>query len=321
MTRRLRNFLHQISAAEAKKNKPEWVLKLPWVATPSVEATPPAAQEKANPEDYFFGWNSELRLAFRVKHDDPKKHHDLSNAPTEPPESQGRELMTATWDDGMVWNIAGLTVEKWRAKCEANRRPKQEQLWEGTHHSSHNKLLLSQRTDRGLLLSFFEQGRQICSVPVKLFGPLPEPQPGAVPKNNETLQKAVDFLTPLCEGYATGQIADGVELKKIRDEKLKELQLLGRQISTRPKEAKKKPSKQYHITSQLPLAEQSLPAELGAGMKRETNKKGTGVDKHTLQGAASSSSRARFTPSDAEFPMPLDEEAFLAFNRDALYKI
>ena len=34
MTRRLRNFLHQISAAEAKKTKPETVLKLPWLATP-----------------------------------------------------------------------------------------------------------------------------------------------------------------------------------------------------------------------------------------------------------------------------------------------
>jgi hypothetical protein len=195
--------------------------------------------------------------------------------------------MTATWDDGMVWNIAGLTVKRWRAKCEAKRRPKTEQLWEGTHHSSHNKLLLSQRTDRGLLLSFFEQGRQICSFPVKLFGPLPEPQPGAVPKNNETLQKAVDFLTPLCEGYATGQIVDGVELKKIRDEKLKELRHLGQQRSTRPHKAKNNPFKLDHITSQLPPAEQSLPDEPGAGMKRETNKKDTGVDKNTMQGAAS----------------------------------
>ena len=34
MTRRLRNFLHHISAAEANNTKPEWVLRLSWLAAP-----------------------------------------------------------------------------------------------------------------------------------------------------------------------------------------------------------------------------------------------------------------------------------------------
>ena len=129
--------------------------------------------------------------------------------------------MTARWDDGLSWNISGLSVEKWRNKYATRRSTSQERLWADVHSCSNNTLHLSQRTDHGLLLSFYAQARQICSIQVKSVGPAPEPQPAVAPKDKETLQKGLAFCLPLCDMYAAGLVADAKELKKMRDEKQK----------------------------------------------------------------------------------------------------
>ena len=65
---------------------------------------------------------------------------------------------------------------------------------------------IAQRPDRHLLLSIYEQSRQIYQVRVDAFGPLPEDHKGVLPHNNETLLKALQFLKPLAEDYSKDKI-------------------------------------------------------------------------------------------------------------------
>eukprot|EP00973_Karenia_brevis_P057375 7980962-Karenia_brevis.AAC.1 len=51
-------------------------------------------------------------------------------------------------------------------------------LWEGVHSETWgNKIKIDQRVDRTLLLSVYEQGKQVRQVCCWDFGELPEPQP------------------------------------------------------------------------------------------------------------------------------------------------
>ena len=59
-----------------------------------------------------------------------------------------------------------------------------------------------------MLLSLYEQTRQILQIKVSTFGQLPEPQPGVVPDYKALLLKAVEWMRPFVEGYANGAIED-----------------------------------------------------------------------------------------------------------------
>ena len=85
---------------------------------------------------------------------------------------------------------------------------------------------------------------QVCQIRINLFGPLPEPQPSVVDVDNPTLQKAVAFMTDLCEGYAAGTIETKTDLKNARDKKL---ELVG--LALRPQrrdDIKKRPCQTSH---------------------------------------------------------------------------
>ena len=47
---------------------------------------------------------------------------------------------------------------------------KHDVLWEAEHEITHHKIWMAQRVDRRLLLSVYEQSRQICQVRLDVFG-------------------------------------------------------------------------------------------------------------------------------------------------------
>jgi hypothetical protein len=115
----------------------------------------------------------------------------------------------------------------WRANREMRKSgAAPDPLWQGEHHASHHRLSISQRTDRQLLLSAYEQGKQIAQVRMSLFGVLPEPQPAVIPRDSEILAKALDFLQPLMEAYACGDAVDIPALKKLKDKSIATLGLV-----------------------------------------------------------------------------------------------
>ena len=121
--------------------------------------------------------------------------------------------------------------------------------------SSHNKLVLTQRVDTSLLLSFVEQGKQKLHTVVNKFGDLGQGQPCRVENDHPAVQAAKHFLMPIVLSYAAGQI-EVEDLKKERDKLwqkyVKEHQKGGGHA------AKKRPA------SSEPAAQPSLPPEAGA---------------------------------------------------------
>jgi hypothetical protein len=109
----------------------------------------------------------------------------------------------------------------WRANRDL-RKFAADLIWHGEHHTSHHRLMISQRADRHRLLSMYEHSKQIIHIKMSLFGDLPLPQPATIPPSSDILTKAVAFLQPLAEAYASGPIADIGELKKHNDEKIAE---------------------------------------------------------------------------------------------------
>ena len=69
--------------------------------------------------------------------------------------------------------------------------------WEGQHRSSKNRLYVSNRADRHLLMSLYEQSRQIAQIRVDRFGD----------ENEQNIKKACDMMTKLGKMYAEEQVS------------------------------------------------------------------------------------------------------------------
>eukprot|EP00972_Heterocapsa_arctica_P027402 4029007-Heterocapsa_arctica.AAC.1 len=81
----------------------------------------------------------------------------------------------ATWLSGETHEVPGLTIGK--LKTFLRRGPgagssSTGELWTGTHCDTKHKVTIHQRVDRFLLLSMYEQQRQILQVRMNLFGPV-----------------------------------------------------------------------------------------------------------------------------------------------------
>ena len=79
-------------------------------------------------------------------------------------------------------------------------------------------MTLAQRVDRQLLLSLYEQSRQILMVKLNLWGAI-ENEHERLPQTSDILKKGVDFMTGIATKYAAGEILRA-DLKKYRDENL-----------------------------------------------------------------------------------------------------
>ena len=126
-----------------------------------------------------------------------------------------------------AYNINNLeqTVGMFRGQDVGKKLVGDAALWNGIRKIDGHALKLAQRPDRQLLLSLFEQTRQVCAVQVAWFGEVPLPQPAVVPKDTESLTKAMAFLKPLAIAYASGEIKDRSDLTVARDQKLAEMDL------------------------------------------------------------------------------------------------
>ena len=82
-----------------------------------------------------------------------------------------------------------------------------EPIFEGQHSVTKNKLVVAQRADRQLLISLFEQSKQICQIRVDRCGTLPGSQPCVVPLETPALQTCIVFLTKVAQDYASDKIS------------------------------------------------------------------------------------------------------------------
>jgi hypothetical protein len=255
MILRLTNMLSQVHAAEEKNNLPKWLKELSWHRD-DAEAGPSDPQPKSQrldadlelvddkaensgkvdeePTDYYFGWKDELQLGFRVLHGQPVHSAELSLPPdvTDQPDTAA---LTVCWADGSEWAVPGWTVGRFKKGMRRGGKGCDAKLWHGTKTDTHHLLSLQQRPDRVLLLSLYEQQRQVAQVKIGLFGSLPDPQPATVPKDCEALQAAVKFMVPIAMKYESCQFADTEALKAHVHDELKKIGLSARKcVAKRP---------------------------------------------------------------------------------------
>lgn len=251
MNRRVRNICAVIHNAETKGKRPSWVARLPWAAQAEPAATvavdSPSSQSADEVEVgssgvagdagaekesagggegqvFKFGFDPSLRLAWRIPVGGTSKDKELSAPLTAEPEDHDDDLVLASFADGTSWAISNFTVGDLRDKTTARSGGSGvSKLWTGTRASTHHELALQQRVDRCLLIALYEQGAQVCQFRADAFGKLPPGKQNSLPPGHPLLDRVKEVVVPLCERYASGEIASVGDLKAARNELLDSL--------------------------------------------------------------------------------------------------
>ena len=139
-------------------------MALPWVAAAPTASSTPA------PRDYKFGFDRTSRLAWRQP-DGGGKEYNLGQL-IPPASGKPTDAMTAQWCDGATWAIACYTLGEHEALAAASSAHSSGTLklyFDSQHSTSHNRIIVKKREDRSLLMSIYEQGRQVLQCTVKRF--------------------------------------------------------------------------------------------------------------------------------------------------------
>ena len=130
--------------------------------------------------------------------------------------------VVAEFADGDRHEIPGLSQGRLQSLVGrgggggGGRNPKESNvLWTGTHAETNHTITVAQRVDRALLLSVYEQARQVLMVRQNLFGPVPDEHQQS-PLDDPTLQKALALTKKIAASYANGEVAVA-GLKDYRD--------------------------------------------------------------------------------------------------------
>ena len=198
------------------RSRAEWNRELPWNKKDKHDEV---TQE--DPDEYPFGFDNQVKLGWRVKSDDPDGIKEWSLPVTVPAGGAPTDPITVTYPDGTEQTVHEFTLSQ-LAGLEVGRKA-EPPLWQGSHKTTHHKLVIDQRVDRLLLLSLYEQGKQVLQVGVKKFGEVPTGPPTRLAPTHPAVTRALKFIIPIAESYMEGAI-EPEDLKIKRDELMQAMQ-------------------------------------------------------------------------------------------------
>ena len=231
VTNRIANLNRKVGCGPVHAATAKWHLDLPW--NQNGERPAKKAKKVAAPAggplrpDFVYGFDSEVLLAYRqeLKYDSKGRHIGVkvTSLPLEITEKAGPgDPVVAEFADGDRHEIPGLSQGRLQSLVGrgggggGGRNPKESNvLWTGTHAETNHTITVAQRVDRALLLSVYEQARQVLMVRQNLFGPVPDEHQQS-PLDDPTLQKALAFTKKIAASYANGEVAVA-GLKDYRD--------------------------------------------------------------------------------------------------------
>ena len=210
--RRIRNMSRCTAQAENKLKPPLWIKQLPWHAEPSVMPAQPAASSAAAPPPqpadapWQVGWNKELHIAYR--HKDNMADLEMSLPITVDPGDEDSAVLKAKFHDGFESQVPDMLVGAYRLGRRNSKGSKASAvLWEAVQAGTHHKLIMSQRLDRSLLISLYEQSRQVCQVRADVFADISaEDQRSQRPADHPAIVAGVAFMAAIGQKYATGEL-------------------------------------------------------------------------------------------------------------------
>jgi hypothetical protein len=208
MTNRLVNMCRQVTQALGKGKPPAWTRKLPWVAAaspspsggPSSSAAPSAAAAATPPAslptEFFHGWDTELSIAFRFPEGQPHKK-EIAKRVFKPEGSALIDPVVAEYADGSTHIVSDITCENLDSiRSSRQSAPSAHVFVEGQVVATHHRIVVKERADRRLLVSMFEQGKQILQVPVYRLGD----------ESKESVDKAAKLMVEIASKYCTGVV-------------------------------------------------------------------------------------------------------------------
>jgi hypothetical protein len=233
ISRRIRNSIRAVSQAMHKRSRPKWLSKLPWALDTCAET-----QQELDEEDEFeleevndlfeYGVSDEFMLPYRRHKESGVRENGLPiviDAYANPADE-----IVGTWPDNSFHGLS-MTVAQFQLKLPAGPRAKTT-LYEVEHHATFHKIAIRQRADRHLLISVYEQSKQILQVRADVFGEVPEEVATMDPKE-PVVVAAVEFLKPIVKDYASGRLS-AKQLSEERDKRLEAKGLGKSKILKRP---------------------------------------------------------------------------------------
>jgi len=172
MAQRVLNMCRAVSQGIIRhpRKPPAWVQSLPWMAAAAAAS---AASAGSSAPEYMYGYCPEVRQAWRQLAGGERQ---WSCSIAIPKEAQPTDAVTATWGDGSSWVVSDVCVRDFQQgarespKVGAEAAP--QVFLETTHARSHNRVVVKERRDRQLLVSLFEQQRQLLQVRADACGGL-----------------------------------------------------------------------------------------------------------------------------------------------------
>lgn len=121
--------------------------------------------ERDGDPKYCFGWDKELRQAWRA----PLKRVTAKGATRKEYSCEVKvqnDSVVAVFADRYEWIVSDLSVADFNEKRGGARH---DSWWEGTHTTSHDRVAVRTRLDRTPLMSMYQQGKQIFQVFIEDF--------------------------------------------------------------------------------------------------------------------------------------------------------
>ena len=190
-----------------------------------------------------------MLLAFRKTSDTSSRHYSL---PIELDDDQAdTDKVIARWDDGSMFTIEDMTVQAYRQQADQRGTKERDCLWTGSHTVTHHRLEIKQRPDKELknkplstklLMSLYEQGRQVLQMRVFEFGHV-QGDAQCLPAEDKTIKAALAFTQPIAIDYMNNKFPVE-EIKNIRNKAFEEYKKLPQDKTLASQEASplKKPA-------------------------------------------------------------------------------
>ena len=207
ITRRICNAQSVIFSAKRKSEYPKWLKQ---VLGTEGDSNPAEAAK----DSWEYGFDEETKCAWRRKvgASEPK---DLAVAIVDAAGDQ--EPITARFLDGSSAQIHEITCKAYRDMLKNKRGEGTGVVWRGEHSKTSNALRVQIRADRGILMSLYEQGAQICQIPIDIFeeeewkdknrvGKATDPKKFATPNSAEARKAAEAFMVSIAKEYAADKI-------------------------------------------------------------------------------------------------------------------
>ena len=210
---RVRAIVAAYKSGLNKKKQPAWVAQIQGKGKePSarrISAKAPAKQAQAPAkQDQAHVWSSEHRMAYKAS---PGAERTWSQTITPAADAKPDDQLVATWADGDRWPVVNaegqaLTVSEFTKTGRKRSSEGNPKFCIMAHSATHNEIYMQQRVDKdtvGILMSIFDNGRQVAQVRLSCFGHLELPIHNVLPEQHELVNKRLlDSLHHTCRSMS-----------------------------------------------------------------------------------------------------------------------